>query len=207
MPLGPESELRTTHGQTLDIDGSSYLRGTSVNIYILSTPILIGVADVTPRGTFSTTVTIPPTITLGKHTIQVVGVNPGNELSRASLGISVITTNPGSLIATSPIGTQVAFIGDSARLTRGSQTSLLSLLGQVPTGSTVTGAAIRVRVAKDATAAEITLARARADSVINFLKVNGVSGPFTKKIIRAKGTSKFKLSQRATAKVSLSFSL
>ena len=205
LPLGPNSELRTTPGQTFDIDGNSYLRGTSVNIYIMSTPILIGVADVTPRGTFSTTVTIPPTINLGEHTIQIVGVNPGNELSRASLGILVVPGSTDVSVVASPIGTQVAFIGDTPRLAKLSQTSLQSLVGQIPANASVTRAVVQIKVAQGSTGAQKALARQRAASVITFLQVSGVPGPFATRIVQEKSNAQFKTGQRSTAKVSIWF--
>jgi hypothetical protein len=204
LPLGPQSELRTTPGQTLDVSGTSYLRGTSVNIYIMSTPILIGTADVTPSGTFATTVTIPPTMSLGKHTIQIVGVNPGNEVSRASLGISVIPGSTDTSVVTSPIGTQAAFIRGTTRLTRIGQTALLSLVGQVPAQAIVTRALIQVRVDALAPASEVALARNRAESVVEFMTASGITGPFSTKVVRGKG--KGKAGMQATAKVSLWFS-
>ena len=204
LPLGPNSELRTTPGQTFDIDGNSYLRGTSVNIYIMSTPILIGVAEVTPRGTFETTVTIPPTMNAGKHTIQIVGVNPGNELSRASLGIMVIPATTDVTVA-SPIGTRVAFIGDSTQLTRLSQTSLLSLVGQVPANATITRTLIQIKVAKAASGAQKALARQRAVSVAALLQASGITGPFSTRIVSDKSKNQLKVGQRATARVSIWF--
>lgn len=207
LPLGPNSELRTRPGQTFDIDGNSYLRGTSVNIYIMSTPILIGVADVTPQGTFSTTVTIPPTINVGKHTIQIVGVNPGNELSRASLGILVIPANVDVPVVSSPIGTQVAFIGNSTRLTKTSNVSLLSLVGQVPSGSVITQVIVQVQVAKGSTPSEIALARKRAAAITELLQAKGLTGPFSTRVVRDKIQRQFKVVKQATAKVSFWFSI
>jgi hypothetical protein len=184
LPLGAQGELRTTRGQTLDISGTSYLRGTTVNIYIMSTPILIGATRVSARGNFSTTVTIPPTMSLGTHTLQIVGVNPGNETSRASLGITVLANDSTVAVVTSPIGTQVGFIKNTAKLTQRGTTALISLVGQIPAGSTDVQARVLMYVPKSAGEQELQLNNKRKFTVVRALRAAGYSGAITTKVIK-----------------------
>ena len=186
LPLGPQGELRTTQGQTLDISGSSYLRGTTVNIYIMSTPILIGAADVSAQGNFTTTVTIPQAMSLGTHTLQIVGVNPGNETSRASLGMTVVATDPTVVVVKSPIGTQVGFIKKTAKLTKRSATSLNSLVGQIPAGSTSLRARVLMYVPKAASRNEVKLNAQRQRTVVSALRAAGYVGAIKTKTVKKK---------------------
>lgn len=193
LPLGPQGELRTTQGQTLDISGTSYLRGTTVNIFIMSKPILIGATRVSARGNFSTTVTIPPTMSLGIHTLQIVGVNPGNETSRASLGITVVATDSTVAVVKSPIGTQVGFIKNTAKLTQRGATALISLVGQIPAGSTDVRARVLMYVPKSAGKQEVKLNNKRKTTVVSALRAAGYSSEITTKVIKKKskkGTKK-----------------
>ena len=186
LPLGPQGELRTTQGQTLDISGTSYLRGTTVNIYIMSTPILIGAADVSARGNFTTTVTIPPSMRLGTHTLQIVGVNPGNETSRASVGMTVVSADADASVVTSPIGTQVGFIKKTAKLTKRSVTSLNSLVGQIPTGSTSLRARVLMFIPTSASRYEVKLNKKRQKTVVSALQAAGYAGAIKTKTVKKK---------------------
>ena len=186
LPLGAQGELRTTQGQTLDISGSSYLRGTTVNIYIMSTPILIGAADVSARGNFTTTVTIPQSMRLGTHTLQIVGVNPGNETSRASLGMTVVSAEADASVVTSPIGTQVGFTKNTAKLTKRSATSVNSLVGQIPTGSTSLRARVLMFMPKSASRYEVKLNKKRQKVAVSALQAAGYAGAITTKTVKKK---------------------
>lgn len=186
LPLGPQGELRTTQGQTLDVSGTSYLRGTTVNIFIMSTPILIGAADVSARGDFTTTVTIPQAMSLGTHTLQIVGVNPGNETSRASLGVTVVATDSTLIVVKSPIGTQVGFIKNTAKLTKRSATSLNSLVGQIPAGSTSLRARVLMYVPKSASRNEVKLNAQRQRTVVSALRAAGYVGAIKTKTVKKK---------------------
>ena len=186
LPLGAQGELRTTQGQTLDISGSSYLRGTTVNIYIMSTPILIGAADVSARGNFTTTVTIPQSMRLGTHTLQIVGVNPGNETSRASLGMTVVSAEADASVVTSPIGTQVEFTKNTAKLTKRSVTSVNSLVGQIPTGSTSLRARVLMFMPKSASRYEVKLNKKRQKAAVSALRTAGYVGAITTKTVKKK---------------------
>jgi hypothetical protein len=187
LPLGPQGELRTTQGQTLEVSGSSYLRGTTVNIYIMSTPILIGAANVSAQGNFTTTVTIPATMRLGTHTVQIVGVNPGNETSRASLGMTVLSAADSTVsVVPSPIGTQVGFKKNTAKLTKRSATSVNSLVGQIPTGSTSLRARVLMFIETSAGTYEIKLNKQRQKTVVNALRAAGYAGEITTKVIKKK---------------------
>jgi hypothetical protein len=187
LPLGPQGELRTTQGQTLEVSGSSYLRRTTVNIYIMSTPILIGAAQVSAQGNFTTTVTIPATMRLGTHTLQIVGVNPGNETSRASLGITVLSATASTVsVVSSPIGTQVGFKKNTAKLTKRSATSVNSLVGQVPTGSTSLRARVVMFMPTSASRYEVKLNKQRQRTVVNALRTAGYAGEITTKVIKKK---------------------
>ena len=186
LPLGPQGELRATQGQTLDISGTSYLRGTTVNIYIMSTPILIGAAEVSAQGNFTTTVTIPQSMRLGTHTLQIVGVNPGNETSRASLGMTVVSAEADASVVTSPIGTQVGFKRNTAKLTKRSATSVNSLVGQIPAGATSLRARVLMVIPKSASRYEVKLNKQRQKAAVSALRTAGYAGAIATKTVKKK---------------------
>jgi len=158
------------------------MKRSTVDIYMMSTPILVGTATTNAAGDFSTTVTVPTSLSLGTHTIQIVGTNPGNELSQASLGVLLAEKPSATPTVTSPIGTRIGFVTRRASLKKGSVVALQSLLGQVPEGAEVKMARVMVTVPKATKRAKSKLAKKRIQTVVRSLRAAGYEGAVTTRV-------------------------
>jgi sugar lactone lactonase YvrE len=104
-------------GKTLSITGSGFKSGSSVEIWIFSTPTLLGQATVASDGSFTKTVTIPSNLSAGAHAIQIEGVDPQGVDKALSLGVQTnSTTVPGdgtSLPSTGPFSSILLILAAS----------------------------------------------------------------------------------------------
>lgn len=183
LPLRQDGVLQTWPGQSLSVEGDGYLRRSTVDIYVMSTPILVGSATTDATGAFSTSVTIPDSMTLGTHTIQVIGTNPGSELSRASLGLLVAAQPNDATAVVSPIGTRIGFVKNGAAVNKRSIVALQSLMGQVPDGSQANMARVVIFVPKATKrGASKALAKKRAAGAVRALRSVGYDGAVTTRI-------------------------
>jgi hypothetical protein len=194
LPLRQDGVLQTWPGQSLSVEGEGYLRRSTVDIYVMSTPILVGSATTDATGAFGTSITIPDSMRLGTHTIQVIGTNPGNELSRASLGLLVAAQPNDATAVVSPIGTRIGFVKKGAAVNKRSIVALQSLMGQIPDGSQANMARVVISAPKATKrGASKALAKKRAAGAVRALRSVGYDGPVTTRIkskkVRQAGTT------------------
>jgi hypothetical protein len=183
MPLQADGVLETWSGQNISVAGESYMRRTTVNIYMMSTPILVGSVTTDSAGSFSTNFMIPTSMNLGTHTIQVIGTNPGNELSQASVGVLVVEEPSVTLGVESPIGTQIGFMKKRAAVNKRSIVALQSLVGQLPDGSQANIARVVISVPKATKRSSAkALAKKRAAETVGVLRSVGYEGPVTTRV-------------------------
>jgi hypothetical protein len=64
-----------TAGQKLPLSGSGFAPGSTVSLYLYSTPTLLGTVLTDATGSFSTTVTLPAGLAPGAHHLVAVGVD------------------------------------------------------------------------------------------------------------------------------------
>jgi len=62
-------------GQQVVVSGYDFLPGSTVNVYVYSTPRLLGSVTVDAQGAFSTTVTLPADLADGTHHLVASGVD------------------------------------------------------------------------------------------------------------------------------------
>jgi hypothetical protein len=76
-------------GGSVLVQGEGFKPGTQADVWLFSTPILLGTPTVLPDGTFRVMLPIPQGTPVGQHTIQVNGLTASEETLSASLGVRI----------------------------------------------------------------------------------------------------------------------
>jgi len=71
------------------VTGAGFKPGSTVEVWLFSTPILLGTTIVLQDGTFSLPVTVPGNTPAGSHTLQAEGLTTAGDLRAVSAGVIV----------------------------------------------------------------------------------------------------------------------
>ena len=71
------------------VTGAGFKPGSTVEVWLFSTPILLGTTIVLQDGTFSLPVTVPGDLPAGSHTLQAEGLTTAGDLRAVSAGVTV----------------------------------------------------------------------------------------------------------------------
>jgi len=122
LELDAEGRLIIVAGAYAQVSGEGFRPGTSVDVWLLSTPIHLGDVTVGIDGSFSAMLPIPDGVPPGPHTVQLNGVAADGSVRTLSVGVVVRAPEQ-------PAG------GDGARATSGE-----AARGAAPAGLAFTGA-------------------------------------------------------------------
>lgn len=86
-PLAAEIDLVLLAGGVLDMSGSGYQNGTTVEVWMFSEPELLGVTTVAADGTFTDQFDVPASVAAGEHVIQLNGITASGQLVSTSMGV------------------------------------------------------------------------------------------------------------------------
>lgn len=89
-PEGSASFEALVGGYVL-VQGQGFEPGSTADVWLFSTPVLIGAPTVASDGTLSAMLPIPAGIPAGQHTLQVNGITAGSQTVSASMGLRVAT--------------------------------------------------------------------------------------------------------------------
>ncbi len=89
LPLTPGGAPIVAPKEKVATSGDGYAPGTSIELYILNPLTSLGSIPVNPDGSFSGSVTGPPTLPPGEYVIQMNGYTPTSQVRSVSVGISV----------------------------------------------------------------------------------------------------------------------
>lgn len=84
IPLDETGALRVSVGDIIEIDTSGFLPNTDLQVWLNSTPTLLGSFEVDTEGHLNSRVNVPASIATGKHRLSLVG--------SSSKGVAVLTT-------------------------------------------------------------------------------------------------------------------
>jgi hypothetical protein len=73
----------------VDVGGSGFLSGSTVEVWMFSTPTFIGTAIVGNDGTFGASFLIDDLLAVGEHTIQLSGIGPDERVRSTSIGVRI----------------------------------------------------------------------------------------------------------------------
>ena len=71
------------------VTGAGFKPGSTVEVWLFSTPTLLGTTIVLQDGTFSLPVTVPGNTPAGSHTLQAEGLTTAGDLRAVSAGVTV----------------------------------------------------------------------------------------------------------------------
>ncbi|MFM8867588.1 MAG: hypothetical protein ACKOFZ_04820 [Ilumatobacteraceae bacterium] len=89
QPLLPNGSLVYVPGTTTRVDGAGMLAGSKVEVWMHSTPTLLGVATANADGSFAQVFQVPALLEHGSHKLQVVGIAPNGAEMVVALGVTV----------------------------------------------------------------------------------------------------------------------
>jgi len=96
--LDPQNNVILEAGQYAKTEGTGFMPNSEVEVFIFSTPILLGVLKTDANGNFIGSLPIPAGLEIGKHTIQVNGYSPESLVRSANLPV-VLAAPIGKVIA------------------------------------------------------------------------------------------------------------
>lgn len=75
------------HGGSVHVSGSGFKPGSTADLWLFSTPVLLGEPAVDRHGDFAATYAIPASTPAGAHTLQINGLSADGELRTAITGV------------------------------------------------------------------------------------------------------------------------
>jgi len=153
--------------------GTGFKPNSTVNVYIFSTPILIGTVQTDSVGSFEGQFALPSGLEAGAHTVQVDGFAPDG---------SVRTANMPVLYATPKANTaklSVYFTPDSAKLTKATVSALKLFVAGIPAAAEDLVSVTKGYVYPFGNRGHnIYISTARANAITKALKAAGVKADF-----------------------------
>ena len=94
QPLGLASDgaLVIQSDRVTSVSGTGYMPNTNVDIYIFSSPRLLGSIRTDSSGNFNGLISIPSDLEVGRHTLQLNGYTSSGEIRSLSLGVKLEAT-------------------------------------------------------------------------------------------------------------------
>lgn len=173
------NNITMTATSTIAVTGVGFKPGSTVEVWIFSTPRLLGTAVVKADGSFSLDVSVPAEVAGGKHTLQAEGLNTAGQPRAISTPV---------IVKTAASSAQVNFDSNSSRLTPASQASLRAYAMKVMNAKFTNVFVTGYTDALGTSAANINLSRSRADAVAAYLKMK-LKGSTVKVSVSYKGKS------------------
>ena len=87
--LDPDGNVRLNPGDPVRINVAGFKPGTSVQVWLFSTPVLLGVAKVSDAGTVTASFTVPKDAPSGSHRIAVVATTMEGKPATLTVGVKV----------------------------------------------------------------------------------------------------------------------
>lgn len=85
--------LRVTQAKSAQIEAFGFKPESRIYVWIFSTPILLGDFKVEKDGTLKARFDIPPTLSVGRHTMQINGLSVSDSVISYTTGVEVLPNN------------------------------------------------------------------------------------------------------------------
>ena len=156
---------------SLGVDG--FQPGSVTDAYLLSTPQLVGsiTATATALGTNAIPITVPSSMTVGSHTLQIVGKDTRGRNLIVAVGLTVVNKP-------TTVGKRVYFLSGSSKLTKTAKANLKTMMNKVNVDATPDSTAKVSGVVRPTgvKASDVQLAKKRAHVVASYMKSLGFTG-------------------------------
>ena len=94
--------LELTRDETARVSGDGFMPGTRADVFLFSTPTLLGTVTIDENGAFDGVVNVDSSVvTVGEHTMQLQGVGEDGYVRAANLGVVVNDQDPASTASNS----------------------------------------------------------------------------------------------------------
>ena len=157
-----DKKLTFVAAEPIVINGVGFAPGSIVEVWLFSTPTLLGTAVVKADGTFSIAVSVPDAIVGGNHTVQAEGLNTAGQPRSISAPV---------ILKTAISAAQINFDSNSSRLDTTAQAALNAYANRVKTSKFTKVSVTGYTDALGSSAFNISLSKARADAVAAYLKL------------------------------------
>jgi hypothetical protein len=94
LPISKNGSLLVNRSGLVAVQGEGLKSGSEVEVWLRSTPVLLGRLTTSEGGAFTGSLRLPDNISAGQHTINLVGVLPSGESVTLALGIEVVDDTP-----------------------------------------------------------------------------------------------------------------
>jgi hypothetical protein len=94
LPISKNGSLLVNRSGLVAAQGEGLKSGSEVEVWLRSTPVLLGRLTTSEGGAFTGSLRLPDNISAGQHTINLVGVLPSGESVTLALGIEVVDHTP-----------------------------------------------------------------------------------------------------------------
>jgi outer membrane protein OmpA-like peptidoglycan-associated protein len=147
---------------------------STVHVYILSTPTLLGTFTTDAEGKFTGSLVLPSTMASGKHYLQVNGYSKQSTIASGSVAVRIqrVVENQAS-------SKPITFRVNSSRLTKANKDLLSKLVQDI---RSVPGFLQKAKITVNGSASpegiarlNSRLAKARANAVVSYLKELGIT--------------------------------
>jgi uncharacterized repeat protein (TIGR02543 family) len=192
-PLDTKNRVVAEAGQYAHTSGTGFRPNAPVNVYIFSTPILLGILMTDENGNFTGELPVPTGLAIGDHLIQVNGYAPEGDIRSAS--IPVVVQAPVGKVVTA----KFYFKPDSSWINASTRAAIKKVASGIKAGYTdLNVGAVGFVYPYDTKQANLRVSSQRAKNVIALLKKFGLKGLFV-----AKGAGRADVSNKTARRVDL----
>jgi hypothetical protein len=92
-PLSASGTVQLTVGRWIEVSGTGFAAGSTVEFWLFSTPQWVGTTTVDDAGAFTARLSVPPDLEVGDHTLQMNGSTQTDEQQSLSLSVGVTASD------------------------------------------------------------------------------------------------------------------
>ncbi|MGB6056990.1 MAG: fibronectin type III domain-containing protein, partial [Microthrixaceae bacterium] len=111
MAFDSQGRLIVLQGGSVRVTGAGFAPGTSVDVWLFSTPTFLGDVAVGVDGTFDQLLKLPEGIEIGEHTVQMNGLGQSGEVYSVSTGLILKSVPEKAPEKPAPSAARLAFTG------------------------------------------------------------------------------------------------
>lgn len=129
QPLGLTSDgaLILENDRTAFVEGTGFKPNSTVDVYLFSTPRLLGTVPTDANGNFSGSVPVPLDIAAGRHTLQSNGFTASGSVRSLNLGVQLDEKNGTAVLSTTGSHANEAVLWAGGLLAAGLLASVVSM--------------------------------------------------------------------------------
>lgn len=169
------SQLVVTSGSTVSVAGDKFQADSVVQVWVHSSPFLLGTVQVRPDGSFDAALPLPAGLELGSHTLMLQGLNSSLEVQNVQAPLLV----KAPVVAPSAVKARILFASTGAHVTTRIQRQVNALAKALAGKTGIRLVATSYFRTKVSIPRANQLAHLRAARVAKLLKRKGITAVFS----------------------------